>query len=167
MTHEELMAAANDPTGLEDFGDDSFREGLEILARSLDQEARLNATGEAVLYPSLVGHLSHRLQIEDWYRRHPEIDEVGSGTAVRAGPAPHRLDRPVVSAGPGPRGAVPAPVGVPAPCPPPSTVTVPTRAARPRGGGSKSHVPTDVNGPMECLDLMALDFRTHIYLAFA
>ena len=41
----------------------------------------------------------------------------------------------------------------------------------PAGGGekagTKAHVPTDVNGPMECLDLMALDFKTHIYQAFA
>ena len=33
--HDDLMAAAIAKTGLEDFGDDSFREGLEILVRSL------------------------------------------------------------------------------------------------------------------------------------
>jgi hypothetical protein len=33
--------------------------------------------------------------------------------------------------------------------------------------GTKDHVPTDVNGSMECLDLMALDFKTHMYHAFA
>jgi RIO-like serine/threonine protein kinase len=34
-------------TGLDDFGGDSFREGLDVLARSLEHEARLNAAGEA------------------------------------------------------------------------------------------------------------------------
>ena len=28
------------------------------------------------MYPRLVGHLAQRLQVEDWYRRHPEIDDV-------------------------------------------------------------------------------------------
>ena len=74
--HEDLMAAAVAQTGIGDFGDDSFREGLEILLRSLREEARLNAAGEAFLYPRIVGHLAQRLQVEDWYRRHPEIDDV-------------------------------------------------------------------------------------------
>ena len=74
--HDDLMAAAIAQTGLDFFGDDSFREGLEILARSLRDEARLNAAGEAFLYPRIVGHLAQRLQVEDWYRRHPEIDDV-------------------------------------------------------------------------------------------
>jgi hypothetical protein len=42
----ELMATAAQRTGLDDFGDDSFREGLEILVRALRDEARLNARGE-------------------------------------------------------------------------------------------------------------------------
>jgi hypothetical protein len=70
------MAEARAQTGLDDFGDDSFREGLEILVRSLRNEAQLNATGEAFVYPRIAGHLAQRLQVEDWYRRHPEIDDV-------------------------------------------------------------------------------------------
>src|SRR5258708_24134106 len=73
---QDLMAEATAQTGLDDFGDDSFREGLEILVRSLHDEARLNAVGEAFLYPRIVGHLAQRLQVEDWYRRRPEIDDV-------------------------------------------------------------------------------------------
>jgi hypothetical protein len=33
--HDELLATAQERTGLTDFGDDSFREGLERLVRSL------------------------------------------------------------------------------------------------------------------------------------
>ena len=107
-----LMAAAISQTGLDDFGDDSFREGLEILVRSLGEEARLNARGEGFLYPRLVGHLSQRLQVEDWYRRHPEIDEVPVvDTAVRTRPAAHRLDGAVVPPGPRSGDPLPAPVG--------------------------------------------------------
>lgn len=46
----ELIAAAVERTGFEDFGDDSFREGLEILVRALGEEARLNARGEGFVY---------------------------------------------------------------------------------------------------------------------
>ena len=42
-----VVGAAVAQTGLEDFGDDSFREGLEVLLAALRDEARLNARGEA------------------------------------------------------------------------------------------------------------------------
>jgi Sulfotransferase family len=29
--------------------------------------------------------------------------------------------------------------------------------------GSRHHVPQDKHGPMECLDLMALDFKSQIF----
>jgi Sulfotransferase family len=170
VTPDELTVAAIDATGLEEFGDDSFREGLGILVRALDQEARLNAAGETYLYPRLVNHLSQRLQVEDWYRRHPEIEEV-------------EITRPLFGLGLPRTGSTVLSMLLSqdsdvrylrqwessAPCPPPSTVTGPDprRTAAVESVGSKSHVPTGDDGPMECLDLMALDFRTHIYLAFA
>src|SRR4051794_41919980 len=79
---DDLMGQAVTQTGLDDFGDDSFREGLEILVGALHDEARLNATGEAFLYPRIVGHLAQRLQVEDWYRRHPEIGDVALGAPL-------------------------------------------------------------------------------------
>ena len=75
-SYDDVVGAAVAQTGLDDFGDDFFREGLEILLKSLRDEARLNARGEAFIYPRIVGHLAQRLQVEDWYRRHPEIDDV-------------------------------------------------------------------------------------------
>src|SRR2546421_662478 len=71
--HDDLMREARKETGLDDFGDDSFREGLEILVRSLQDEAKLNSMGQAAMRGRVVGLLSQRLQIEDWLRRHPEI----------------------------------------------------------------------------------------------
>src|SRR5215510_11863269 len=69
------MAEAVAQTGLDDFGDDAFREGLEILVRALGDEARLNAAGEGFIYPRITGYLGQRLQVEDWYRRHPEMGD--------------------------------------------------------------------------------------------
>jgi hypothetical protein len=64
VTDRELIATAVARTGLDDFGDDSFREGLERLVDSLRDEARLNAAGESFLYRRLVGHLCARLRVE-------------------------------------------------------------------------------------------------------
>ena len=143
------MATAKAQTGLDDFGDDSFREGLEILVRSLRDEARLNARGEAFLYPRLVGHLAQRLQVEDWYRRHPgDRRRPDRRAAHRPGLAAHRLDRAVVPARPGPGRPVPAAVGVVAAVPAAvDGAAVPTRASRRplrEPAGTKAHVPTDV-----------------------
>jgi hypothetical protein len=57
------------------------------------------------------------------------------------------------------------------PCPPPSTVhgadpRIPT-GEQPVVAGSRHHVPQDAHGPMECLDLMALDFKSQIFQAYA
>jgi hypothetical protein len=71
----EVEEAAADQAGLSDFGTDSYREGLGLLLKSLGAEARLNARGEAFIYQRIIGYLGQRLQVEDWYRRHPEIDE--------------------------------------------------------------------------------------------
>jgi hypothetical protein len=166
-----VVGAAVAQTGLEDFGDDSFREGLELLLASLRDEARLNARGEGFIYARIVNALSQRLQVEDWYRRHPEIDDIevvppliGLGlprtgsTALSIllaqDPAIRYLRRWESSQ----------------PCPPPSTVTGPDpRISVDEGNtvGSRAHVPTGTHAPMECLELMTLDFKSHIFQAFA
>src|SRR6476660_9707118 len=71
--HDDLMDVARNQTGLDDFGDDSFRDGLERLVRSLQHEAKLNAVGQEAMRQRVVSLLTQRLQIEDWFRRHPEI----------------------------------------------------------------------------------------------
>jgi Sulfotransferase family len=168
---EDLMAEAMAQTGLDDFGDDSFREGLEILLRSLDDEARLNTAGETVIYPRLVSHLVNRLQVEDWYRRHPEIDD-GAISAPLFGLSLPRTGSTVLSflLSQDPNVRYLRQWESSQPCPPPATVTGPDpriEVASAGQAGSTEHVPSDINGPMECLDLMALDFKTQIYHAFA
>jgi hypothetical protein len=71
----EVIERAKAEAGREDFGGDSWREGLEVLLRSAETEATFNDFGEQSFYASLVRPLVNRLKIEDWYRRHPEIDE--------------------------------------------------------------------------------------------
>lgn len=49
-----LIDRARLATGLDDFGGDGFREGLERLVAALTREARLNAPGEAALTAQIV-----------------------------------------------------------------------------------------------------------------
>lgn len=70
-----LMQRAKDATGLSDFGGDGFREGLDVLIASADKEAALNEAGRAMFDGQTTMLLMRRLEIEDWYARHPEIEE--------------------------------------------------------------------------------------------
>jgi hypothetical protein len=46
-----------------------------LPGRSLGTEASLNERGHVVLPYLVTNLLAQRLQVEDWYRRHPEIDD--------------------------------------------------------------------------------------------
>ena len=170
-TAAEVMDDATTQTGLTDFGDDSFREGLEILLASLRDEARLHERGRAFLSHRVVGYLSQRLQVEDWYRRHPEIDDVpitspliGLGLPRTGSTALSML----LAQDPGVRYLRRWESSQP--CPPPSTVQgVDPRIPPDKGEmvGTRYHVPANTHGPMECHELMALDFKSHLFQSFA
>lgn len=172
-SHKDLIALARDETGLSDFGGDSFREGLEILVNALNREAKLNAVGERALRERILGHLKQRLQVEDWYARHPEIDEGEIRQPLFGVSLPRTGSTALsflLSSDPAIRYLRVWESN--APCPPPSTVSGPDprRGAESevdRAAGTKSHTPTGIDGPMECLDLMALDFRSQMFPAFA
>ncbi len=69
-----LLDAARRKAGLDDFGDEAFREPLRVLLRSL-KAAPLNAIGRMVLGTVLRRSLVNRLRAEDWLARHPEVAE--------------------------------------------------------------------------------------------
>ena len=174
-SHEELLAAARAETGFENFGDDSFLEGLQVLVRSLRDEAHLNAAGKHVLRQRIIGHLKQRLEIEDWYRRHPEIDEVQI-KAPLIGVSLPRTGSTALSflLAEDPEARSLRRWESSRPCPPPSTVKQPDpRIAQAEAGaatrkeGVKGHVPESATGPAECQEFMALDFKSHMFQAFA
>lgn len=68
-----LVAAARAVDGLEDLGDESYREPLERLLWSLEHEAKLNAVGRTAMYQRILDILCTRLRVQEWLRRHPEI----------------------------------------------------------------------------------------------
>lgn len=70
---DRTLAATAEAVGLDDYGDPSFRDGLEQLAAAVDAEADLSDLGRAVFEATVTGALTNRLKVVDWVNRHPEI----------------------------------------------------------------------------------------------
>ena len=77
-----LVRQAKRKTGLTDFGDDGHLLALETLVESINREARLTSMGRLIQKSRLASALTHRLRIEDLFRRHPEIHEIDLGKIV-------------------------------------------------------------------------------------
>lgn len=119
-----LLEAACEQTGLDDFGGDEFREGLERLLADLDAQGRVHALGRGMVRSRVIGTLSNRLKLQDWRKRHPEI-------------ADEKIEKPIVFMGMGrtgttilhdlmaqdPESRVPMTWEAAEPCPPPEAAT--------------------------------------------
>ncbi|WP_052223597.1 sulfotransferase family protein [Novosphingobium malaysiense] len=176
MDVSQLIKAAKEATGLTQFGEDGWQVGLEILVHSANREAGLNAIGAGTIEAMLVGLLAQRLQVEDWYARHPEIDEQAItaplmvlGLPRTGSTALHNL----LAADPSVR--VLRNWESTAPCPPPETATQHTDPriaamaeqmvmrdlAMPR---MKQMLPMTATSPIEDQFLMALDFKSQVFM---
>jgi hypothetical protein len=173
------MSLARTATGLNEFGDDSFREGLEILIASVDTEARLTERGKAAFDSQIVNFLSCRLQVEYWHVRRPEIAEqeitaplIGLGLPRTGSTALGYL------LAEDPAARVIRTWESIAPCPPPEANTQHTdprialaqqallrrETLFPR---MKLMLPATPAGPTECQTFMGHDFKSQIFQAFA
>ncbi len=74
LNEERLLDAARAQAGLDDFGDDGFREPLRHFVDSLEAEADLTPIGRTIARREILQALTNRLELNDWRRRHPEID---------------------------------------------------------------------------------------------
>jgi hypothetical protein len=81
-----LMESAVAATGLQDFGPPDFAPRLDVLCRSLRDEARLNNAGILAQSMLLGGLLRNRLLLEDLLTRHPEIRD-------------EKIDKPIIICG--------------------------------------------------------------------
>ena len=66
------LAAAERGTGLSDFGDDGFREGLALLVRGIETEARPTLLGRLMASAEIARILATRLHVEAQFSAHPE-----------------------------------------------------------------------------------------------
>ncbi|HTH29476.1 MAG TPA: sulfotransferase [Sphingobium sp.] len=174
-----LMDRARQQSGLDDFGDDGFRDGLEVLVNAIDREARLSQMGRMALDGQIVDMLTNRLQVEYWYGRHPEIDDeeivaplIGMGLPRTGSTALGCLlaEDPTVR-------SIRTWESM-WPCPPPDAATVASdprlalcreamdRRARlfPR---MTAMLPSDVSSATECQLFMGIDFKSQMFEAFA
>lgn len=76
LSPDSLIETAQQITGLDDFGDQSFRVALTILIESLRKEANLNTTGQYLFRDTLLNSLINRLQLQQNFQSHPEILQV-------------------------------------------------------------------------------------------
>ena len=172
---DQLVTAACERARSDDFGEDSWREGLDVLVHSLNTEAALSELGVAAMTDQIVGYLVNRLRVEQCYRANPEIDEqrivsplFGLGLPRTGSTAlsfllaqdPARRSLRVWEASD--------------PCPPPETATEHSdpRIALAQAGidftnemfpGMSEMLPTAAEGPQECLLPMAMGFRSVVF----
>ena len=66
--------------GLDDYGESSFRDGLERFVSSATTEAQLTPMGSASVESTIRGSLTNRLRVTDWHKRHPQL----AGSKVEA-----------------------------------------------------------------------------------
>jgi hypothetical protein len=75
LDEESLLRSAMQTTGLSDFGADDWREPFRVFIKALEEEAELNLMGRIRTRSEILQLLEARLQIEDTYKRHPEIED--------------------------------------------------------------------------------------------
>lgn len=174
-----LIDKAREATGLADFGPDSFREGLDRLVDALDREASLNDLGRMAMDMQLVDMLSNRLQVEDWYARHPEIDDQQITTPLIGLGLPRTGSTALgCLLGEDPHSRSLRNWEGMQPCPPPESATAHTdpRIAKAEASMERrarlfprmtSMLPSTATSPTECQLFMGYDFKSQLFQAFA
>ncbi len=83
---ERLVARACERAGLDDFGGDSWREGLTLLVQTVDSAPGVSEGGRDYVYGQFVDALWNRLRVVDYLKQHPAV-------------AAERIERPLVVLG--------------------------------------------------------------------
>jgi hypothetical protein len=73
LDEKTLLDKARAQAGLDDFGDDSFREALQVLLQACETEADLSFVGRICVHGDSVRLLKNRLRLVADRRRHPGI----------------------------------------------------------------------------------------------
>jgi Sulfotransferase family len=72
---DELVDDVAKEAGLDDYGEPTFRDGLEVFVTSLSDEAGLTEIGQAAAVGQVRHALTTRLLVEDWIRQHPAVEQ--------------------------------------------------------------------------------------------
>ena len=79
---DEVIDQACAAAGLADFGAGDFRDGLGRLLEAFDREIALSDPALDHYLGIVQRRLVNRLQIEEWYRTHPDVESVHVGPPV-------------------------------------------------------------------------------------
>jgi hypothetical protein len=72
-SEDSMHEAARKAVGFDDFGDESYLEGLRVLTESYDRESRLTPFGRMMVRQQLIGILRNRLAAQKLWTEMPEI----------------------------------------------------------------------------------------------
>jgi hypothetical protein len=172
---DRLVGQACETTGLDDFGEPTWQDGLERLVGALREEGRLNELGVDIAAGNVLDLLTSRLAVTQWRADHPEItkgDVVPPIVIVGQGRTGTTILYDLLAQDPATR--VPLTWEVDKPVPPPETATYETD---PRidevdailsgtelliPGFQKMH-PMGARLAQECVRITASDFRSVIF----
>ena len=77
MDAARLVDEACEQAGLDDFGADGWREGLDRFVAAVDDEADLTELGEIAIGAQITTNLTNRLRVTAWLAEHPEALDSG------------------------------------------------------------------------------------------
>jgi hypothetical protein len=175
LNADKLVATALESTGLEDFGDPTWRDGLDRYVDSLNREAHLHELGEQIVTGEIVEYLSTRLGILEWRKQHPEVadaDVVPPIVIVGQARTGTTILHDLLAQDPANR--LPITWEVDSPLPPPETATFDTdpRIAASQAllegvelviPGFQAMHPMGARLPQECVRMTGGDFRSMIF----
>jgi hypothetical protein len=176
---ERIEEEARAQSGLDDTGGDHYREGLERLVESMNDEGDLTDMGEVMQHARLVALLAARLGVEEAYRLHPEIDaeEIDGPVFVIGLPRTGTTAlSQLVAADPQFRSLRMWESGSPVPPPEKATEHTDPRIAVAEGNLALMNVAfplmqsmhhTEATTATECQDLMGMSYRTVHFDGFA
>lgn len=174
---DSLMKSAIESTGLSNFGVDNWYEPFKVLVEAYDKEAALNFMGRIRTRSEIITLLEARLQIEDTYKRHPEIEDeqiVQPFIIVGQGRSGTSFLLNMLAANPE-NGAIKAWEAI-FPCPPPETATYLTDPRIPLGHkriDQWNRVMPNIRAiheyageiPIECAQFIAISFNSPMWFA--
>ncbi|MEE3328083.1 MAG: sulfotransferase [Myxococcota bacterium] len=76
ISSDSILTEAVEQTGLSHFGEEDFKERLDVQVESVNEDANLGPAGRMGVRRDLVRYASNRLRFEDLLLRHPEILDV-------------------------------------------------------------------------------------------
>src|SRR6201991_1785137 len=177
---DELVTRACERAGFDDFGDDTWQEGLRLLVDTVESTDGVSEGGREFVYGQFVDALWNRLRVVDYRKRHPEVadERVDSPLVVLGLPrtgtslASYLLDQDPLR-----RSLLTWEAEDSVPPSTPETLRTDPRCLKKKGelevlaeGLKAANIPLvhwdEADGPTECLFVQNQDFKAYLWESF-